>query len=129
MTIKEAAKNLGEMIKEDAVVTAYNEAQNAYANSAELSQLMTEYNVQQTALGAEYEKAEGKDDAVIASIQTRMNELYTAITEHEIYKEFLSAQNAMNGLIEMVNREITEAIFGKPEENCTHDCSTCHGCH
>ncbi|MBQ2862644.1 MAG: YlbF family regulator, partial [Clostridia bacterium] len=102
-------------------------AGDAYKNSNELNTLITEYNVQRTALGEEYKKEE-RDQQLIDSINNRIAQIYKDITTHEIYTEYVEAQEAMNALVNDVNREITAAIYGEyPEENCTHDCSTCGG--
>jgi len=120
-----AAKALGEMIKEDDVTVRYEKAGEVYKNSNELNTLITEYNVQRTALGNEYKKDE-KDQALIDSINNRIAQIYKDITTHPIYTEYVEAQEEMNALVNAVNREITAAIYGEyPEEECTHDCSTC----
>ena len=41
---------------------------------------------------------------------------------------FAAAQQAMNKLMADVNAEIKFCITGE-RDNCTHDCSTCSGCH
>ena len=125
MSIKENAAALGEIIKQDPTTQAYFEASEAYKNDAELKKLIFEYNVQQTALGEEYKKAE-RDQSVIDAIEARASELYKGITESPVYIAFTKAQNDMNDLINMVNSEITMAIFGRVESECTHDCSSCH---
>lgn len=125
--ILDAAKALGEMIKADEATLRYEKAGDAYKNSNELNTLITEYNVQRTALGEEYKKEE-RDQQLIDSINNRIAQIYKDITTHEIYTEYVEAQEAMNALVNDVNREITAAIYGEyPEENCTHDCSTCGG--
>ena len=125
--IKEAAKALGEMIKNDEVTLRYEKAGEVYKNSTELNTLITEYNVQRTALGEEYKKEE-KDQQLIDSINNRIAQIYKDITTHPVYTEYVEAQEEMNALVNDVNREITAAIYGEyPEENCTHDCSTCGG--
>ena len=125
MSIKENAAALGEIIKQDPTTQAYFEASEAYKNDSELKKLIFEYNVQQTALGEEYKKAE-RDQSVIDAIEKRASELYKGITENPVYIAFTKAQDDMNELINMVNSEITMAIFGRVESECTHDCSTCH---
>ena len=124
MSIKENAAALGEIIKQDPTTQAYFEASEAYKNDSELKKLIFEYNVQQTALGEEYKKAE-RDQSVIDAIEKRASELYKGITENPVYIAFTKAQDDMNELINMVNSEITMAIFGRVESECTHDCSTC----
>ena len=125
MSIKENAAALGEIIKQDPTTQAYFAASEAYKNDAELKKLIFEYNVQQTALGEEYKKAE-RDQSVIDAIEKRASELYKGITESTVYLAFTKAQDDMNDLINMVNSEITMAIFGRVESECTHDGSSCH---
>lgn len=127
MNVSESAKALGELIKEDPVTVAYFEASDAYKQDPELKKLIFEYNVQQAALQEEYAKPE-KDQKVIDAVNGRVKELFNEITNSEVYQTYLNAQNAMNELIDSVNREITMSIFGSmPDGGCTHDCSSCHG--
>jgi cell fate (sporulation/competence/biofilm development) regulator YmcA (YheA/YmcA/DUF963 family) len=63
------------------------------------------------------------------SIQNRINELYDQIMAAPVYVELLEAQEAVNELMNAVNNTITFAITGEMPSNCTHDCSTCGGCH
>ena len=125
MSIKENAAALGEIIKQDPTTQSYFAASEAYKNDADLKKLIFEYNVQQTALGEEYKKEE-RDQSVIDAIEKRASELYKGITENPVYLAFTKAQDDMNDLINMVNSEITMAIFGRVESQCTHDCSSCH---
>lgn len=125
--IIEAAKALGEMIKEDAATVRYEKASANYQNDNSLNALITEYNVQRTALAEEYKKEE-RDQALIDSINKRIAEVYKDVTTHPVYTEYVEAQEEMNALVNAVNREITAGIYGEyPEEECTHDCSTCGG--
>ena len=122
-----AAKALGEMIKNDEVTLRYEKAGEEYKNNSQLNTLIMEYNVQRTALGEEYKKEE-KDQDLIDSINNRIAAIYKDITTHEVYTEFVDAQEQMNALVNEVNREITAAIYGEyPDDGCTHDCSSCHG--
>ena len=125
--IIEAAKALGEMIKEDAATVRYEKASANYQNDNSLNAIITEYNVQRTALAEEYKKEE-RDQALIDSINKRIAEVYKDVTTHPVYTEYVEAQEEMNALVNAVNREITAGIYGEyPEEECTHDCSTCGG--
>ena len=63
---------------------------------------------------------------LIDSINARIAQIYSEITTHPIYTEYVEAQEEMNALVNEVNREITAAIYGEyPDEGCTHDCSSC----
>ncbi|MBR4296039.1 MAG: YlbF family regulator [Clostridia bacterium] len=127
MEIMEIAEMLGEAIKNDERMIRLNECKNAYDANPELMKQMMEYDVQQKAMSYEYEKPD-KDMALIAEIQKKIDELYKSITENPIFNELDAAQAAVNALMNEVNNKITATITGV-DPSCTHDCSTCGGCH
>ncbi len=124
----ELAIILGKALKEDPRLVKMEECRKAYEEDAELSRLMTEYNVQQKAI-ENLATAEDFDAQLIQSIQDRINELYEQITVHPVFVALNEAQEAVNELMNAVNNTITFAITGEMPSNCTHDCSTCGGCH
>ncbi len=125
MTVIELAQALGEGIKKDPVMLAYNEAKKAYEENAEIQGSLVEYNAQRRALGEEFTKElEKQDKIMIEMIQKRVDELYTYVSEHPVYLAFMEAQAKFNELMKSVNSEISFVVFG--ERPCTHDCSTCH---
>ncbi|MBQ8509948.1 MAG: YlbF family regulator [Clostridia bacterium] len=126
MEIMELAAELGRKIKEDPRIKAMNEAQAAYETDRELQTLLTEYNAQSAALTQEYQKSE-KDAEFIKVIEARINELYHQISDNPKMAALQQAQEVVNAFMAEVNGEITYQITG--ERPCTHDCSTCHGCH
>ena len=125
MTIMEIAAQLGEAIKEDARIKELNRCREAYDSDPTLAQYMAEYNVQQKALADQY-AAEDRDQAVIVSIQHRIDELYELISNAPAFVALNEAQEAVNAFMAEVNAEISYHITG--ERPCTHDCSTCGGC-
>ncbi len=124
----ELAIILGKALKEDPRLVKMEECRKAYEEDAELSRLMTEYNVQQKAI-ENLASAEEFDAQLIQSVQDRINELYEQITVHPTFVALNQAQEAVNELMNAVNNTITFAITGEMPSNCTHDCSTCGGCH
>ena len=58
----------------------------------------------------------------------RLDELTREISSNPIYIAFATAQQALNKLMAEVNAEIKFCITGE-RDDCTHDCSTCSGCH
>lgn len=127
MDIFELAKALGGALKEDARMVAFAAAKEAYEQNEQLQKLSSEYQVQQMALGQELAKAE-RDTLLIDTLQARIDDLYKAISEHPAYLQLLDTQKAVNDLMNRVNRTIEAEITGE-EPKCTHDCSTCGGCH
>ena len=128
MGIFELAAELGRVLKEDERLVRLEAARTAYENDTHVLELATEYEAQQRAIQVEAMK-EDRDDALIDSLQARIDELYDAIVGSESYRELEAAQNEVNDLMNSVNSTITYQITGKEPGSCTHDCSTCGGCH
>ena len=124
MTVIEYAKQLGEAIAKDEILQNFNEAKKAYEENLELQHFVFEYNTQRTILGNEFKKElSEQNEELIKLVKAKTDELFTAITEHEIYKDFIKAQEAVNKLMSDVNSEINFYVFG--ERPCSHDCSSC----
>ena len=121
------AKTLGQALKNDERMVAFAAAKEAYEKDEQLQKLSSEYQIQQLALGQELAKPE-RDTLLIDTLQGRIDDLYKAISEHPAYLELLRTQKTVNDLMNQVNRTIETEITGE-EPRCTHDCSTCGGCH
>ncbi len=128
MEIFELAKALGDKLKEDARLVALENAKNAYEESAEVKKLMVEYDVQQKAMQRAVAQPE-HDMQMIESIQKRIDTLYQEIVEHPVFVELNRAQEEVNALMNAVNQTIMTQITGEEPSGCTHNCSTCGGCH
>ena len=127
-TVFELAAELGKTLKEDARIIALDKAREAFEADADVAALMTEYEVQQNAIHEEAMKEDRSED-VLNAIQDRIEAIYNNITESKSYKALEAAQNEVNALMEAVNNTITFNITGEEPSACTHDCSTCGGCH
>ena len=128
MGIFELAAELGRTLKADKRLIALEEARKAYENDERVSKLMTEYEVQQKAMQNEAMK-DTREDVLLKMIQDRIDALYDEIVATDVYKALEAAQNEVNSLMELVNTTITFNITGEQPSSCTHDCSTCGGCH
>ena len=128
MEIMEIAVLLGKTLKEDERLVKLEEAKNAYTSDAELQKKLVEYEVQQRALQAEMTKPE-RDTMFIEIIQNRIDQLYKEITESPVFIKLSETQAEVNELMNAVNATITAQITGETPSSCTHNCSTCGGCH
>ena len=128
MGIFELAAELGRALKEDNRLVALEEARKAYESNETVVGLMTEYEVQQKAINLEAMKEE-RSEELLKTIQERIDEIYDQIVGTEVYQALEKAQNAVNELMELVNTTITFNITGEQPSGCTHNCSTCGGCH
>ena len=128
MDIMELAALLGKTLKEDERLIKLEEAKKKYTSDAELQKKLVEYEVQQRALQAEMTKPE-RDTMFIEIIQNRIDQLYKEITESPVFIKLSETQAEVNELMNAVNATITANITGETPSSCTHDCSTCGGCH
>ncbi len=128
MDIMEMAIMLGQRMRHEGAAERFLKAREAFGASTELKTSFSEYNVQRMVLMQESNKEE-IDNELVKRIDTRIDELFEFITHHEIYIELEAAQNALNEELKKVMDKITEQITGESPDGCTHDCSTCGGCH
>ncbi len=126
MSIYSLAAELGKAIKEDERMIRMEKAKEAYEADETIFKLITEYGIQQEALTQIGDGGEIDTDAV-TRIQDRLDEIYELITKNPLFVELDEAQAAVNELMATVNNTIMYNATGA--SNCTHDCSTCGGCH
>jgi len=119
--------SLAALIKADERHAAITKASDEYATNDELNRLLTEYGVHQQALTMEYQKEE-PDEELAKSMQTRLNEIYEEVTNHPVYVAFREASEVYEEFTNEIYKELEFAVTGK-RQDCTHDCSTCGGCH
>ena len=101
-----------------------------FETDAELQNKMHEYEAERMLLGQEFAKDPSEaDERAIADLRARIEQLSSEIGSHPKYIKFAEAQRAMNALMAEVNAEIKYCITGERPSDCTHDCSTCKGCH
>lgn len=128
--IIELAHALGEEIAKSAEIENLERTKAAFEADAELQGKMSEYETERRLLGEEFSKDSSEaDQRAIADLRARIEELTAEISAHPTYAAFAAAQQAMNTLMNSVNAEIKFCITGERPVECTHDCSTCSGCH
>ena len=128
MEIFELAAELGKALKADERLVKLEEAKKTYEENKALQRNIVEFDVQQKALQQEMVKPE-KDTIFIEVIQKRIDALYKMITEDADFVALNEAQAVVNELMNSVNSTITYNITGELPSSCTHDCSSCGGCH
>ena len=127
--IIEFAHMLGMEIAKSEEIAELERAKDVFEKDAELQAKMAEYETERKLLAEEFSKSENEaDDKAIADLRARMDELSREISVMPSYVAFAAAQQGMNKLMADVNAEIKFCITGE-RDDCTHDCSTCKGCH
>ena len=128
--IIELAHALGEEIAKSDEIKNLEAAKGEFQSDAELQNKMSEYEADRMLLGQEFAKDPSEaDQRAIADLRARIEQLSAEIGSHPKYIRFAEAQRAMNALMADVNAEIKFCITGERPTTCTHDCSTCGGCH
>ena len=128
--IIELAHLLGEEIAKSDEIKNLEAAKEAFQADSDLQNKMSEYEAERLLLGQEFAKDPTEaDQRAIADLRARIEELGAQIGSHPKYIIFAEAQRAMNALMADVNEEIKYCITGERPSECTHDCSTCKGCH
>ena len=127
--IIELAHALGEEIAKSEQIAALAAAKEEYAKDADLQARLAEYEAERQLLADEFNKEDDADKDVIERLKARLDEIGKEIVANPHYSEFANAQKAMNDLMQDVNDEIKFCITGERPDHCTHDCSTCSGCH
>lgn len=124
-----AIESLKEALAASEELKAYNAAKEAYDADEELNKLINEYNVQATLLETEGRKPEAeRDTQLIESISARLRDCYDTISESKTLAAMREAEAALSEIVNAINDAVRFTI--EPEAaNCTHDCSTCGGCH
>ena len=127
--IIELAHALGEEIAKSDEIKNLEATKAAFQSDAELQSKMSEYEADRLLLGKEFAKDSSEaDERAIADLRARIEELTGEISKSPVYNALAEAQQAMNSLMADVNAEIKFCITGECD-TCTHDCSTCSGCH
>ncbi len=125
MTILEKAHELGELIKESPEMKAMNEAEEAQKNDDKAEALLQEYNLKRMNLARDLH--EGKIQQAEAIIKN--NEAFTEmVKKSKTIEDYVDAKKAFDEMVAKVNQVLNYYITGQ-DPNCTHDCSTCGGCH
>lgn len=127
--MKTAIENLKTALAATEELKAYNEAKKAYDADEELNKLINEYNVQAALLETEAKKPEEERDASVQEkLGARIREIYDLISENKSLAKMREAEQALSFIVSEINNAVHFTI--EPEAaNCTHDCSTCGGCH
>lgn len=130
--IIELAHTLGLAIAESDEIKALEAAKDAYEADADLQAKLAEYETDRKLLTEEFIKEdvdEAAKEAAVQKLRDHMEALAAEIVVNEKYVAFTNAQQALNALMAEVNAEIKFCITGERPSTCTHDCSTCGGCH
>lgn len=126
--IIEKAKELGALLQSSEQVQKYNAAKDAYNQDEEIQKLVKEFNLHRMSMMS-LSDAEEPDQARISEIEERIKGVYGKIMENEKMIKMQETSKAVEELMGQINGVISYYVTGEEPSSCTHDCSTCGGCH
>lgn len=128
------ARQMGHAIQEEKAYKDLRAAQTAADNDKELQDLIGEFNLKRMAINNEACKEE-RDEEKLRSLNEEMRSSYTKIMQNENMIAYNDAKTALDTVMQRVMAIITQSAEGEDPDttdfspSCTHDCSTCGGCH
>lgn len=127
--LKNAIEAVADLIKsDDRHINITNAAAN-YSSNEELKNILDEYQALLIAFNEE-EAKEDHDDTALKVMKERLDHLYDTVMEHPVYVAYKEANEAYSEFTGAIYDELEFAVTGhRRDEGCTHDCSTCGGCH
>lgn len=134
MDLVALARQMGHAIQEEKAYNDLQTAKNAADNDKELQDLIGEFNLKRIAINNESCKEE-RDDEKLRALNMEMRELYTKIMQNENMTAYNNAKTELDTILQRVLAIITQSAEGEDPDttdfsaSCTHDCSTCGGCH
>ena len=125
MDILKKAHELGEMIKNSPEMKAMDEAEEVQKNDVKAEELLQEYNLKRMNIARDFH--EGKIQQAEAIIKN--NEAFAEMVKaNKSIADYVEAKKTFDEMVQKVNQVLNYYITGQ-DPNCTHDCSTCGGCH
>lgn len=125
MEVTEKARELGELIQASEQMARVKKAEIAQEADDEAKELLKEFNMQRMNLARDMQKGDiSREDAV-----KKNNEAFDALIEKSaVIKEYIDAKHEFDAMVNQINQILNFYITGQ-DPNCTHNCSTCGGCH
>ncbi len=136
MSIESALRELGKEIQKDERFIALQAAAKANDGDESLQQQMQELQLISLKYQQEAEKGDQASQERIGELQQDYQKLYGEIMENENMQKYSAAASEMEQMAQYISGMIGLFFDGQdaetcelPQDNCTHDCCTCGGCH
>ncbi len=137
MSLESALRELGKEIQKDERFVALQAAAKANDGDEQLQQQMQEMQLISLKYQQENEKGDEASQEKISEYQQEYQKLYDVIMQGENMKNYSAAASEMEQMAQYISGMIGLFFDGQDAETCelpqddgcTHDCSTCGGCH
>ena len=126
MEILELAHELGKKIAESEEMAMMHAAEEAQANDEASREALQAFNLKRMNLARDMqEKKISHEDAVKQNTEA----FQQLMDENELIRAYVEAKKAFDEMVGNINGVLNFYITGQEPGGCTHDCSSCGGCH
>ena len=136
MSLESVLRELGKEIQKDERFAALKAAADANDANENLQKQMQELQLISLKYQQEMQKGEEADGERITELQGEYQSVYNDIMETEEMQAYSAAAAEMEQMAQYISSMIGLFFDGQdpetceiPPQDCTHDCSTCGGCH
>ncbi len=124
--IIKAAKALGELIQSSDEMKKVKELEALQEQDENAKTLLMEFNMNRMNLGRDMQNGKITEDEAVRKNNEAFEKL---ISECEIIKNYVDAKKELDRVVNEVNGILNYYITGQAPGGCSHDCSSCGGCH
>ncbi|MGN0106387.1 MAG: YlbF family regulator [Hominilimicola sp.] len=123
--IIEKTRELGEMIQASDEMKNVKNMEILQENDDNAQELLKEFNMQRMNLARDMQSNKITREEAIKKNNEAFDDM---ISKSETIKNYIEAKKEFDALVNQVNQILNFYITGQ-DPNCTHDCSSCSGCH
>ena len=123
--IIEKTRELGEMIQASEEMKNVKNMEILQDNDDKAQELLKEFNMQRMNLARDMQSNKISREEAIKKNNEAFDDM---LSKSETIKKYIEAKKEFDALVNQVNQILNFYITGQ-DPNCTHDCSTCGGCH
>ncbi|MCI8979337.1 MAG: YlbF family regulator [Clostridia bacterium] len=123
--IMEKTRELGELIQNSEEMKNVKNAEILQENDDKAQELLKEFNMQRMNLARDMQNNKISQEEAIKQNNEAFEKM---LEESESIKKYIDAKHEFDSLVNQVNQVLNFYITGQ-DPNCTHNCSTCGGCH
>ena len=127
-------RELGHAIQNEAFYQNLQTAKAAADADESLQAMISEFNLKRVAINAEARKTD-RNDETLRTLNEEMRTVYSQIMSNEHMAAYNQAKQDYDHALQRIVAIITQSAEGEDPDttdydaSCTHDCSTCGGCH
>ena len=127
-------RELGHAIQNEDFYKNLQSAKDAADADEELQAMIADFNVKRVTINAEACKTD-RDEDKLRALNEEMRTAYSQIMSNAQMVAYNDAKQDFDHAIQRIVAIITQSAEGEDpdttdyHEDCTHDCSTCGGCH